>query len=65
MNVQELRNHFISQRKYEPIDSNELLDFARQIYLHGNLPIRDYRNIVRQLETDGAKKPEYVVDEIV
>ncbi|WP_078546150.1 YppF family protein [Litchfieldia alkalitelluris] len=65
MLIQELRNTFIAVKTYEPMDNNELLDFARQQYLSGNLSILDYRNVIRQLENDGASKPLYAFEDVV
>jgi hypothetical protein len=58
MNVAELKNKFIATRNYEPTDINELLDFARQVYLRGEITIAEYRDITRELEMAGAYKPE-------
>lgn len=45
-------------KQYEPIDANELLDFARQLYLRNELPLGVYRHLVRDLEALGAYKPD-------
>jgi hypothetical protein len=58
MNAAELKNKFITTRNYEPTDINELLDFARQVYLRGEITIAEYRDITRDLEMAGAYKPE-------
>ena len=62
--LNELRNKFITNRKYEPLDVNELLDYVRQTYVKNEITIVEYRNIVRELEINGAKKPDYT-DEYV
>jgi hypothetical protein len=59
MNACELKMKFIAVRNYEPADVNELLDFARQAYLRGQISIAEYRDIIRELETLGAHKPDY------
>ncbi|MBA2870222.1 cell division septum initiation protein DivIVA [Anoxybacillus calidus] len=59
MNVLELKMNFISVRNYEPADVNELLDFARQAYLRGQMTIAQYRDIIRELEAAGACTPHY------
>jgi hypothetical protein len=64
VNVLELKMNFISLKNYEPADVNELLDFARQIYLRGQMTIAQYRDIIRELEAAGAYTPHYV-DEYV
>ncbi|MCA1030469.1 YppF family protein [Bacillus timonensis] len=65
MDAKELQNKFIAIKKFEPIDNNDLLDFARQYYIQGQLTILEYRNIVRELELTGARKPEYMLDEMI
>ena len=65
MFVHELRNKFIAKKEYEPTTANELLDFARQTYIRGELSLSDYRNIIRILEEEGAKKPEYIIQESI
>ncbi|OSX55409.1 YppF family protein [Anoxybacillus ayderensis] len=58
MTIIELKNRFIATKQYEPIDANELLDFARQLYLRNELPLGVYRHLVRDLEALGAYKPD-------
>ncbi|EPZ38378.1 MULTISPECIES: YppF family protein [Anoxybacillus] len=58
MTIIELKNKFIATKQYEPIDANELLDFARQLYLRNELPLSVYRHLVRDLEALGAYKPD-------
>ncbi|ACJ33521.1 YppF family protein [Anoxybacillus sp. LAT_35] len=58
MTIIELKNKFIATKQYEPIDANELLDFARQLYLRNELPLGAYRHLVRDLEALGAYKPD-------
>ncbi|WP_044748100.1 YppF family protein [Bacillus alveayuensis] len=57
MNVLELKMNFISLRNYEPTDVNELLDFARQTYIRGQITLAQYRDIIRELEGAGAYTP--------
>ncbi|MFC4322698.1 YppF family protein [Litchfieldia salsa] len=64
MLIQDLRNTFIAVKKYEPMDTNELLDFARQQYLFGHLTILQYRNVIKLLENEGARKPQYVLEDL-
>ncbi len=54
----ELKNKFIAVKDYEPTDMNELLCFARQMYLRGEITIAQYRDLVRELELAGAYKPD-------
>lgn len=57
MNVQDLLGKFIAVKSYEPESANDLLDFARQTYLLGDITILDYRNLARKLENNGARMP--------
>jgi hypothetical protein len=61
MNVNELRNNFIAFKQYEPEDGNELLDFAQQKYLKGEISIIEYKQLVRELELSGAQKPYFSI----
>jgi len=65
MIINELRNKFIAKKEYEPTNSNELLDFARQTYIRGELCLSEYRNIIRILEKEGASKPDYCEQESI
>ncbi|MBD8070204.1 YppF family protein [Bacillus sp. PS06] len=65
MLIQQLRNSFISVKNYEPIDNNDLLDFARQQYLNGAITIIEYRNVIRFLECEGASKPHHVFEDYI
>ncbi|EZP75865.1 hypothetical protein H839_11349 [Parageobacillus genomosp. 1] len=59
MNMAELKNKFIAVKNYEPAHVNELLDFARHMYLRGEITIAQYRDLARELELAGADKPDY------
>ncbi len=65
MTLGELRTIFFGMKQYEPSDMNELLDFAGQIYLKGKICVSEYRNLIRELEATGARKPDYVLDRFV
>lgn len=62
MSIHELRERFETMKKYSPQDVNELLDFAKQNYLHNIVSLNEYRLIVRELEKEGAKNPDYHCD---
>ena len=64
MLVNELRTKFITLKDYEPTH-DELLDFARQNYLHGILNIREFRSIICDLEKDGARVPDFTNEDLV
>ncbi|MBE3569692.1 MAG: hypothetical protein IMW92_06105 [Bacillales bacterium] len=57
MTIHELKEKFLKKKSYPPHDFNQLLDFARNLYLLNELPLRDYRDVVRDLETAGAISP--------
>jgi hypothetical protein len=57
MTIHELKEKFLEKKSYPPRDFNQLLDFARNLYLLNELPLRDYRDVVRDLETQGAISP--------
>ncbi|WP_338470053.1 YppF family protein [Niallia sp. XMNu-256] len=58
MTVHELKLKFLQIRKYLTEDVNELLDFTKKSYIHNEISIGEYRNLVRELENLGARIPE-------
>lgn len=58
MNVLELKSKFIQSRDYTTDDVNALMDFAKKAYIHNEINIKDYRLLVRELETQGAVIPD-------
>ncbi len=58
MNVHELAMEFYQKRKQSPENVNELLDFTKKSYIHNEISILVYRNLVRELEAQGAETPE-------
>jgi uncharacterized protein YfkK (UPF0435 family) len=54
MNIHELKSLFIQKRNYSSENVNELMDFAKMIYIHNQISIKDYRLLVRELEELGA-----------
>lgn len=58
MNIQELKQHFHVMKKYEAQDVNELLVYIKKCYIYNEITTCDYRNLVYELETLGAKTPE-------
>ena len=60
MLLDELRLKYVSCKGYEPIEENELLDYARQLYLKGELKLLEYRQIVKGLELNGATLPQFI-----
>lgn len=62
MVLQELRHKFFVCKSYEPMEHNELMDFARQLYLKGDLTIAHFRDLIRELEAKGAVPPNTFED---
>lgn len=61
MTVHELKLKFLHFKEYLTDDVNELLDFTKKAYIHNEISIREYRNLVRELEKLGAKIPEIFI----
>jgi hypothetical protein len=59
MNAAALKSKFIALKQYEPASANDLLDFARHLYLRGDISIAEYRDAARELEAAGACNPEH------
>lgn len=57
MMLGELKQVFSMKKGYVPENMDELLDFARHHYLEGKICLSDYRNLIRELEINGAKTP--------
>jgi hypothetical protein len=57
MHVHELKVKFFEVRNYQAKEVNELLDFAKSMYIHNQISISEYRNLVRELESLGAVVP--------
>ena len=55
MNVHELKSKFLLRREYETDNVNDLLDFAKNAYINNEISINEYRNLVRELEAQGAE----------
>ncbi|WP_078380228.1 YppF family protein [Sutcliffiella halmapala] len=62
MVLEELRHKFVSCKNYEPIEQNELMDFARQLYLREELSIGQFRTLIKELERNGAVPPRTLED---
>lgn len=60
MLVHELKLKFSQTKNYEPVDDNELLDFAGLCYICGQISINEYRTIIKELEAQGATKPLFL-----
>ncbi|EIJ78639.1 hypothetical protein PB1_13814 [Bacillus methanolicus PB1] len=58
MNIHELKMKFGQTRDYITENVNQLLDFAKKAYIHNEISITEYRNLVRELEALGATIPD-------
>ncbi|KAA9028486.1 YppF family protein [Niallia endozanthoxylica] len=55
----ELTNRFISEKKRNPSHVNELLDYIQKNYIHGELSIKEYKNLYFELDKKNAVKPSF------
>jgi hypothetical protein len=62
MDVHELKHKFFQRREYETDNVNDLLDFAKNAYISNEISISEYRNLVRELEAQGAEIPTDDID---
>lgn len=60
MNFSTLKEKYKADKKDEPKTINELLDYAKKLYIANELSIREYRQLVKVLEQEGACNPEHV-----
>lgn len=58
MNVHELKGKFFKRKNYEAESVNQLLDFAKKAYVLGDISIKEYREVIRELELLGAQVPD-------
>ncbi|MFF2449991.1 YppF family protein [Neobacillus sp. NPDC058068] len=58
MDIRELKSKFIQSRDYNTDDVNALMDFAKKAYIQNEISINEYRQLVRELENQGAVIPE-------
>lgn len=62
MHVHELQKRFSVHRNYVTDNVNELLDFAKKIYITNEITTSEYKKLVRELESQGAKIPHDNLD---
>nr|WP_080849146.1 YppF family protein [Cytobacillus gottheilii] len=62
MNIHELKQKYQQLRDCDPEHVNELLDFSKRAYIQNEISIDVYRNLVRELEAQGAKLPNQLED---
>lgn len=58
MDIHELKNRFRLSKNYQSDNVNELMDFAKKVYIHNEISIKEYRLLVRDLEAQGAVSPD-------
>lgn len=57
MYVHDLQERFSHHKQYRTEDVNELLDFAKKAYIFNEISSSEYKKLVRELESQGAKMP--------
>lgn len=62
MTIHDLKLKFLQIRDYLTDDVNQLLDFTKKSYVQNEISICEYRTLVRELETLGAKIPDIFID---
>ncbi|WP_312472886.1 YppF family protein [Neobacillus sp.] len=58
MDINQLKSKFNQSRDYNTDDINALMDFAKKAYIQNEIGIKEYRQLVRELENQGAVIPE-------
>jgi hypothetical protein len=66
MDIRSLKSKFNQSRDYNTDDVNALMDFAKKAYIHNEINIKEYRFLVRELESQGAVIPDdYKQDSLI
>ncbi|MCM3692804.1 YppF family protein [Neobacillus niacini] len=66
MDIRSLKSKFNQSRDYSTDDVNALMDFAKKAYIHNEINIKQYRLLVRELESQGAVIPDdYKEDSLI
>ncbi len=55
MTIHELKEKFLRKRSYLIEDVTQLLDFAKQTYINNEISLREFRDVIRELEAAGAE----------
>ncbi|MDQ0161581.1 YppF family protein [Bacillus alveayuensis] len=61
MNFLSLKEKFKTEKQYEATSVHELLNYVKKLYLSNEVTISEYRQLVKLLETEGARNPEEAV----
>jgi len=61
MNFSDLKERYKKEKQNNPKSVNDLLDYVKKLYIANELSIREYRQLVKVLEQEGAYNPERVV----
>ncbi|MCA0988399.1 YppF family protein [Guptibacillus algicola] len=59
MSIKDLISTFEEVKGKQPASADELLDFAQANYLRGHISLHEYQCCFKELNAQGAKKPEY------
>ncbi|KUP06537.1 hypothetical protein Q73_07940 [Bacillus coahuilensis m2-6] len=57
MNVHSLKQTYLQYKEHHPLEMNDLLDFAKNHYLSGEITLKDYQALLKELENSGASLP--------
>ena len=55
MTIHELKERFFQKRSYSIEDTCQLPDFAKQTYINNEISLKEFRNVIRELEALGAQ----------
>ncbi|WML47727.1 YppF family protein [Neobacillus sp. PS3-34] len=55
MDIHDLQTKFVQNRDYKTDDLIDLMVFAKKAYIHNEITFKEYRQVVRELESQGAK----------
>lgn len=58
MTIHELKQKFLQKKSHSIEDVSQLLDFAKQTYINNEITVKEFRNIIRELEALGARNPD-------
>ena len=62
MTIEMLLNKYVQVKQTEPSSVDDLLDFSQRSYILGELSFSQYYYLYRQLNEQGAKKPDYEIE---
>lgn len=65
MTILELKEKFLQKRSYSNEDACQLLDFAKQTYINNEISLKEFRNVIRELEALGAQNTDTIYESAV